>query len=353
MTPRACLGLTCASAIAAFAVVWAWIGAAPMAWMDPEYGAWRAKLTLLDRCDLGEIAIIGDSRAAAGIMPARLGAPALNLAIGGGSPVEGLALARRLVGCPQPPRLVILSFDAGHFMEPDLFWERSVRFGLIGRDDLAELAEISARTGDWSVHEARQTDGLSPAARAWVHHLRFPTLHFASVLRAGIFLRWPRTHAQYTATLNSRGHYHFGTDPGSDTAAREARLGPFAPRPVLARYFDQVLFLLAARGIEVLFVPVPVNEATAHAADPALASGFQTFLDGFEWRYPNFHRLGPVLTAWPNHWFGDGFAHLNPEGAIAFSDWLAGCPACPTAPPPPAQRLQAAPPRTQKEAQKG
>lgn len=350
---RAYLRLTLGAAVAMFVAVWAWIVLVPMAWMDPEYGAWQAKLTLLDRCELGEIVILGDSRAAAGILPLRLDAPALNLALGGGEPIEALSLLRRALACPVRPRRVILSFDPGHFMEPDLFWERSVRFGLVGTDELDELARMSRATGDWSVHEARQDDGMPPAARAWLHRLRFPTLHFASVLRAGGALRWRRNHARYEQTLASRGHYSFGTDAGSDVAAREARLRRFAPSSVLAAYFDQVLFLLSASGIPALFVPMPVNAATAQAADPALAQGFEAFLTGFQARYPTFRLLAPVMTAWPNDWFGDGFAHLNPAGAAAFSDWLARCMDCRTPPPPPSQRLQAAPPSTQNDAQNG
>ena len=49
------------SAAASFAAVWLWIIAAPMAFMDPEYPSWRAKIDLLDRCDLGEVIVLGDS----------------------------------------------------------------------------------------------------------------------------------------------------------------------------------------------------------------------------------------------------------------------------------------------------
>jgi len=90
---------------------------------------------------------------------------AVVLAVGGGKPVEALAAARAMLACPHPPAHVVISIDPGHFMKPDLFWERSVRFGLMGRADLAELAALSAATGDWSVHEARRTDPFPPGPR--------------------------------------------------------------------------------------------------------------------------------------------------------------------------------------------
>src|SRR3978361_1318359 len=60
------------SACVSFALIWAWIAAMPMAFMDPEYPPWRAKEVMRDRCDLGEVIILGDSRAPADILPTRL-----------------------------------------------------------------------------------------------------------------------------------------------------------------------------------------------------------------------------------------------------------------------------------------
>ena len=60
------------SACTSFALIWAWVVAMPMAFMDPEYPSWRAKDVMLDRCDLGEAVVLGDSRAAADILPSRL-----------------------------------------------------------------------------------------------------------------------------------------------------------------------------------------------------------------------------------------------------------------------------------------
>ena len=46
---------------------------------------------MLDRCDIGEAIILGDSRAAAGILPDRLPFKATNLAVGGGEAIEAYA----------------------------------------------------------------------------------------------------------------------------------------------------------------------------------------------------------------------------------------------------------------------
>lgn len=53
------LRLLLLSATVSFGLVWAWVAAAPMAFMEPEYASWRAKQVMLDRCDLGDAIILG------------------------------------------------------------------------------------------------------------------------------------------------------------------------------------------------------------------------------------------------------------------------------------------------------
>jgi hypothetical protein len=99
----------------------------------------------------------------------------------------------------------------------------------------------------------------------------------------------------------------------------------FVPRPVLDRYFDRLLALLAARGIPAEFVAMPMNAATARAVLPEVRSAFAGYLAGYAARYPGFHVSGPVMPAWPDRYFGDGFSHLNPQGAALLSARFADC----------------------------
>ncbi len=336
-TARAYAAAMAAAALGSFLVLWAWIAFLPLAYLDPEYPFWRAKQELVRSCDLGDLIILGDSRATVGILPSHLPLRATNLAVGGGKPVEAMAILRRVLTCPTPPRFALISFDPGHFMKPDLFWERSVRFGWMDRADLRELAELSAATGDWSVHEARQTDGLPPAVRAALYGLRFPPYYFNSVLKSGGFLRWGTNRAGLAQGLAARGQYYFGTAPGSDGVALDAGLDAFAPAPVLDAMFHRVLARLAASGITAWFVPLPVNDATWQAMRPEVTAGFEAYLAAKALRHDRFAVRRVAEPHWPNQWFGDAFAHLNPAGAERLSrdlaacltSWQAGDPDCP------------------------
>jgi hypothetical protein len=310
---------------AGFALTWAWAAAMPLAYLDPEYPMWRAKLTMLQHCDLGDVLVVGDSRAAVDVMPALLPVKTTNLAVGGGMPIEAYVAVSRALACPTPPRRVVISFDAGHFAVPDLFWERTVKFGFVGLADLALLRRLARETGDASLADPKLPDGLPAALRGWLYAWRFPPLYFNSLATGGLFLRLWRNQAAYTEALATRGQYFFGRDAGSSTVAIEGRMAAFHPLPVLDRYFDRMLALLAARGIPADFVAMPMNQATGRAVLPGVRAGFAAYLARYEARYPGFHVVGPAMPAWPDRYFGDGFSHLNPEGAALLSVRFGRC----------------------------
>ena len=325
LSPRRFLCLSGIGCAVTLGLVWLWVAAMPLAFLDPEYPFWRAKRMLLESCDLGEILILGDSRAATGMMPALWPVRAANLAVGGGEAIEALAALTRATRCPAAPRQIILSIDAGHVTRPDLFWERTARFGFVDSAEIALLREVSHALGDTSVYEARHTDGLPSLARDLLYRARFPSLWFASLVKGGVFLRHARNQAALEAGIASRGHYFFGTASGSGIVAAEGHMRDFRPLPVLDWYFDQILAHARARGIPVLFVAMPMNAATAAAVDPGARAGFRSWLAGYEARYPGFQVAGAVMPHWPDAFFGDGFSHLNPEGAARFNAGFSLC----------------------------
>jgi hypothetical protein len=320
---RQYLAVSAATAVVTFGLIWVWVAFMPLTFLDPEYAAWRAKQLLLARCELGSMLVVGDSRAAADIEPVLLPEKATNLAVGGGEPIEAYAALRRALACGRPPSRVIVSFDAAHFMLPDLFWERSVGFGFLDSSDLALLRTASQELGDWSVFGMTRPDGLPPRLRATLYRLRFPSLYFGALVHGGVFLRWWENTRGLNRALAARGQYFFGTEEGSDVVAVEGHLDRFAPLPVLDWYFDRMLALLARHGIVVDFVAMPMNEATWRSVTPALRDGFAAYLARYAAKYPNFHIAGDLMPHWPDGLFGDEFSHLNPRGAAFFSAELA------------------------------
>jgi hypothetical protein len=312
-------------AIATVGLAWIWAAEMKLAYLDPEYPSWLAKRQLLERCDLGEVLVVGDSRAAVDIIPALLGVRTTNLAVGGGEAVEAYSAVRRALACPTPPRRVVISLDAAHFVLADLFWERTVRFGFLDRAELDDVLRTAERLDDATLIAPRHPDGLPWRVRSLLYNIDFPTVHFASLLKGGLLLRWAENREALRAGIAARGQYFFGTAAGSDAVAAEGNLGAFVPLPVQDHYFRRMLALLAARGIAVDFVAMPLNRATARQVRPAVARDFAAYLADIAASYPNFSVVGGVMPDWPDRYFGDEFAHLNPDGAALFSRRFATC----------------------------
>ena len=308
-----------AVSVLTFATVWLWVLAMPLAFLEPEYASWHAKQLLLERCDLGDVLILGDSRASVGIIPARLPVRATNLAVGGGEAIEALSVLTRALSCPETPRLVVISLDAVHFSRADLFWERTMRFGFLNAAELAELRDVSRGLGDFSVYEERHTDGIPSWLRDRLYLAHFPPFYFASLIEGRLLWRWWHNEAGLAASIAARGQYYFGVDEGSSVVAADGKLEAFTPLPVLDWYFNQIVSRLAERDIPAVFVAMPVNETTARAIRPEVQRAFAGFLAAYEARFPGFRVAGPVVRPWDDKWFGDGFSHLNPAGAERFS----------------------------------
>jgi hypothetical protein len=311
------------TAATGFMLVWAWVVTMPMAYMDPEYAAWRAKQVLMEHCNLADTLVLGDSRAAADIIPNDIDTPITNLAVGGGEPIEALVTTRAILACPHSTRRVILSFTPNHFTAVDLFWERSVRYGLVSASDLEELRANSRATNDYSLYGEHHVPALPDRFRDGLYRARFPAFEFASLLHAGGFMRWWSNKARFEATLSRRGQYSFGTAAGSDAIAAEGQMHEFHLLPILDFYFDATLARLDAAGIDVWFVAMPVNEATWDAVPATVRNQFITYLRTYEHRYHHFHVMADPMPRWPNRYFGDQFCHLNAEGAARFSRMLA------------------------------
>ena len=302
-----------------FGFAWIWSATMKLAFLDPEYAAWSAKQQIVSRCEMGKLLVLGDSRADAGIMPTRLSLPSSNIAVGGAKPVELYFFLQHALSCPNMPRRVILSIDAGHFNSTDTFWDRSARFGTFTAGDLHEIERVARITGDDKLFTEHRTDGFPDFLRDWLYAHSFPTLNFASMVRGGLFLRYNDNLAERQRALRSRGHSLFGTANGSDGLAEEAFQRRFAVLPLEGYFFNRMIEQMQARGIEVDFVVTPINHATAERMSPELTRTFAAFLNKTAQRHPNFHVLIAPTPSLPNRYFGDFFSHLNQAGAERFT----------------------------------
>jgi hypothetical protein len=305
-----------AALLTALALVGAfWVVAAQlrMGFLPREYAMWWARRQTIQACRFAPTVILGDSRAAAGLLPARI-AGSTNLAQGGASPIETYYITQDILTCPNAPRRVILSLSPEMVMQPSFFWNRTGLYGVLTFAQLEEIRQRSRALGDTSIYRPAKFGDWDAMLDNLLHAIDFPSFYTTYVVSELAIGRLRANRATADETLRAGGQHGYGTADGCDDVAADAEIRDFVPSPLLREYFGRLLDAYAARGIPVDFVAVPMNRATYDRMRADVVAGFQAYLDGLAAAHPNFRLLTGAVAALDDRYFGDS-THLNREGA--------------------------------------
>ena len=305
--------------ILAFASVWWWAAHRPMSFLNASYPMWRAKGEMAERLPAHSLVIFGDSRAMAGLKPELIGADVYNLALGGSTPIEAVALARRIPSAVQTPRMVVLSFTGASLMQSS-FWERGVRHGLIGPELMEEVRVRSRHLGDPLFGPPTLVD-LDARFKIELFSHRFPSFYFPSLVNGRLYQRKAANESIYQLVHEQRGQLNFESEPGAQIIA-EANLPPFKPLPLLDDYFRKLIEHFQQKSIPLYFIACPVRADLAPTIPAGHAATFRAYLRRYEDRFSCFHVLGDALPILPPSLFSDQ-DHLNPIGTAQFSKQVA------------------------------
>jgi len=302
-------GVTAALVVAAF---WAVAVMLPMGFMPEEYAMWRTRKDMITGCQLSPVIIQGDSRAAAGFLPSRIG-NAVNVSFGGASPVETFYASQAILRCKSTPGRVILSISPGLFVESQYFWPRSVLFGFLSFGQLEEIRKASRSLGDTTFYGPPKVGDWEAMLDNRLHAALFPSYYTSYIINHLVVGRWRENRAARAQTLATNGQHGYGMADGSSD------LRAFRPSTLLNSYLERLLDSYAARGTPVDFIAVPMNQSTYERMSPAVIEAFQAYLDKLAATHPNFHVVGRAVNPMDDAYFGDS-THLNARGAEVFSD---------------------------------
>ncbi len=305
-----------------FAIVWLYMLALPMAFLSRDYPQWLAKRSLLASCDVGSVSIFGDSRALVAIDPTQLPFKASNFAFSGTTPIEGYFTVQRMLRCSKLPKVVVIGFSPGPFMQDVYYWDVSVRSGILNFSNTRQVQKQGDALHDREISVLRQGDELPPLVREAFYAVRFPSIYFSSLVNSYVFGRYVPNHRAEIETVADRGHAFMGTANGSDALAGEADLPNFASSPLIDAYFTGTLSALSNAKIPVVVVSFPINEATCRSTTPELRAGFTQYLTRRVAAFPDARIVGPLLPCWSDRLFGDA-THLNASGTAAYTKLIA------------------------------
>jgi hypothetical protein len=299
----------------------------PMAFLPSGYPVWAAKQQMLHTCDLGEVMQFGDSQLEAGIVSHGLPLVATNFSGGGVSPLDAYFLIRQALTCPDVPKHAILAFGVSDFLQiQEAFWANTIRFGILGVPDIADIENTATRLHDPSFDDHVTLDGLSGWSRNFLYLHHFPPLYFDSLVSSGFFLRQTSNNAVFVDALARRGQMPYrGAQVPPPNGRNQPPLPGFHPLPVQAEYFERIVTALETAGVSMDFIMMPLSQTVAPGL---LADGrqhdFVDYLREIERRHPKFHLINATAPIWPDRDFVDN-VHLDPDGAARFTTLLNDC----------------------------
>lgn len=316
-------------------LVWAYVALFPIAFMESGYASWTAKSAMLQECQLGQVALFGDSRLEAGFVPAAFPVPSSNFGFAGGGAIEVRVAVDRALACHDLPRQAVITLVPEHFGPvSEFYWLLSLRYGFMTLGDVFAVQHRAGELGDTETFATPTPDGLSGPVRDWLYAAHFPSLSFANLVRGRGFGRFAVNRARLDEMLRSRGWAAYEADGKLNPSAHPDR---FIISKVQDAELVAALKALRARGVATALLVMPF--APTHTETAAVLAAYEARLTELA-AQTGAVLLDPAVPEWPAKLFADG-AHLDPEGARAFTGLLAAClkdgllqPPCALATPP-------------------
>jgi hypothetical protein len=244
------------------AVFWLIAATLRIGFMPQEYAMWLARKELIDTCRLTPVIIQGDSRPAAGLLPAHIDG-ATNLAFGGASPVETFYAAQSILKCERAPQRVVLSISPALFTTSSYFWDRTVLFGFLSFGQLEEIREESRSFDDNTFYGSQKLGDWDAILENSLHAMVFPSYYTSYIINHIVLGRLKANITVGEETRAARGQHSYGLDEGNSEVADDAMLRDFRPSPLFNFYMDRLLNSYAERGTRVDFIALPMNRSTS------------------------------------------------------------------------------------------
>jgi len=266
--------------------------------------------------------IIGDSRALSAFLPEKIADNCYNLALGGGTPIEGYYSLKKLVSSKKVKKIIV-SYASFHLESTDTFFERTVKFKFLNIPDLKEIFSLSFSTNQkfWdetSLHYQGMGDKASAIIKAGLTYANFPFYYKPELSNLSPINRYKTNVEVYKEITASKGHFNFGTAEFSDGLSKEADRPEFVLNKVCASYLEKTFQLAHENNIQVLYKTAPCNTTSFNRLQKKYLSEYNNYFRELKQKFPNV-LFDETLFPYNDSLFGDP-SHLNKRGCIAFSD---------------------------------
>lgn len=294
----------------------------PFHYFNAEYPMWKSKMEVMETNNTFNNLIIGDSRVIAGVNPDALGPNYYNLALGGGTPMEGYYSLKRMLKAGKRIDTIIVSYAPIHFEQSEMFWDRQVKYNFYDLDEIDEIfSELNTENEIFWAYEGdknfKESDKSALMTRAYKTYFKFPT-ELRTELSKSFLLRGYTNYNVYKEIKSRRGCFDFGRADFSNDLNVEAKRTVFLPKKVLLASLDKMLALAINNQIVVMYASLPMNQTSFHALSEEYRNGVERMDVLIKKKHPEVQFINPALVYYDDIYFGDA-SHLNKKGRERFS----------------------------------
>lgn len=269
--------------------------------------------------------ILGDSRVVAGIDPLDLGENYYNLALGGGTPMEGYFMLRKLLENERKIDTILISYAPIHFEQSEMFWDRQLKYNFYDLKDIDEIFNElnTGREQFWS-YDGEQTYAENETTKylrkAYLNYFKFPS-ELRAELGKSLLLRGYSNYKVYDEITRRKGTYDFGKNEVSHELNVEAKREVFKPKEIIVKSLEKTFQLAIENDIQIVYVSLPMNEASYEALSQTYRKGVANLDAELRTKFPAVHFINDPIFYYGDNYFGDA-SHLNKKGRIKFTSSL-------------------------------
>lgn len=292
----------------------------PMYYLDDEYAMYRQQKDYVTgqlNTEDARILILGDSRTKAGFKPQLLWDGTYNIALGGGTPIEGYYSLKEYLQHHKAPETVVMAYAPMHYMDVDTLWTRSVYFHTLSEKDFRDLTKRALEFEDTKniLIEDYKTEYL-------MYKYYMPNKYATALKKSAFVGRHEKTSKKYDLMVEFNGYSTYGTAEQSGDINGEAKVSDFAPSDILTWYLEETFALCREHNIRVVLEQTPMNETSYGILTSEFKEHYRGYMQELVQKYPDAE-IYPDFYCYPNDCFGDA-DHLNSRGVETFDAFLMG-----------------------------
>ncbi|MCX6181069.1 MAG: hypothetical protein NT150_03970 [Bacteroidetes bacterium] len=279
-----------------------------------EYIIWQVKKNKMDASSEKKMnVILGDSRALMGINPMGISNSYYNLALGGGTFLEGYYSLKRTLK-KNKIDTVILCYGIYHYESDHFFMQSTVSFNFIESSELNEVINLERKLNASVESKVSGKAGYMRSIERFLSYQHFSFTYQSTFIDNLLNNSLPPSKLKIGEQLSKKkGFYLCENNELVIKKAHEFYEEHFVFNPVLEAYLDSLNQLITKNNITCYLLVPPTSRLTYGKDESIYFTEFRNALTNVQKKYKSFHVV-QSLPVYENEMFGDD-SHLNEKGS--------------------------------------